>query len=128
MAANQSITVNVGALSNAIAVAIQQATTDSDARGSASGGAAAVPVAPSSSIGICGSLLNCNSNGIRQSAHIDGDGLVGCHCTSLVPRPFSYAHAREGPWKRTSKKGLGTRLPLHRRSFLVLELAPAMRQ
>ena len=52
MAANQSITVNVGALSNAIAVAIQQATTDSDARGSASGGAAAVPVAPSSSIGI----------------------------------------------------------------------------
>ena len=81
IAANQSITVNVGALSNAIAVAIQQATTDSDARGSASGGAAAVPVAPSSSIGICGSLLNCNSNGIRQSAHIDGDGLVGCHCT-----------------------------------------------
>ena len=46
MAANQSITMNVGALSNAIAVAIQQATTDSDARGSASGGAAAVPVAP----------------------------------------------------------------------------------
>ena len=81
MAANQSITVNVGALSNAIAVAIQQATTDSDALGSASGGAAAIPVAPSSSIGICGSLLNCNSNGIRQSAHIDGDGLVGCHCT-----------------------------------------------
>ena len=79
--ANQSITVNVGALSNAIAVAIQQATTDSDARGSASGGAAAVPVAPSSSIGICGSLLNDNSNGIKQSAHIDGDGLVGCHCT-----------------------------------------------
>ena len=81
MAANQSITVNAGTLSNAIAVAIQQATTDSDARGSVSGGAAAVPVAPSSSIGICGSLLNCNSNGIRQSAHIDGDGLVGCHCT-----------------------------------------------
>ena len=49
MAANQSITVNVGALSNAIAVAIQQATTDSDARSSASGGAAAGPVAPSSS-------------------------------------------------------------------------------
>ena len=81
MAANQSITVNVGALSNAIAVAIQQATTDSEARGSASGGAVAVPVAPSSSIGICCSLLNCNSNGIRQSAHIDGEGLVGCHCT-----------------------------------------------
>ena len=50
MAANQSITVNVGALSNAIAVAIQQATTNSDARGSrlelgATGTAAAPPLA-----------------------------------------------------------------------------------
>ena len=46
MASNQSVTVNVGALSNALAVAIQQATANSSA--SASAGAVAGPVAPSS--------------------------------------------------------------------------------
>ena len=80
MALDRAPTLTVMDWLAAIAQATVPRAKDSDARGSASGGAAAVPVAPSSSIEICGSLLNYNSNGIRQSAHIHGDGLFGCHC------------------------------------------------
>ena len=86
MAANQSITVNVGALSNAIAVAIQQATTDSDALTRSNRYSRSTTTSATASIGICGSLLNCNSNDIRQSAHIHGDGLVGLAAIAIVPR------------------------------------------
>ena len=57
MAANQSITVNAGALSNAIAVAIQQATTDSDARIRSNRYSRSTTTSPTASIGICARFL-----------------------------------------------------------------------